>query len=381
MHNCTLPVGPEHPFSKEPINLALKIEGEKVIDADINLGYIHRGIEKLFEKKDVDSALFLASRICGICPISHTGALVTALEKMQKITPTKKVNNIRVIIHELERLQSHLLWIGYFGHEIGYETLFMFSWREREKIMDILEKITGGRIHHSLMRLGTVRWDIKNEDYQFINKRLNELKKKVSDYYKEVETSRVIKSRAIGVGTIENYLAKKYSLVGPVARGSGIQIDTRKQDPYYSYKDFDFKIPVKDEGDAYARLFVRFEEIIQAISIIEQALDDMPSESLPEAVPQNIKKGLNYGRTEAPRGEDIHIVEVDNNKIVRVRVRPPTLAYLWILREIVPGTNIGDIPVIVSSLDPCLSCCERMLVVDKNRGRIVGEKEVKNWKG
>ena len=375
-HDYTIPIGPQHPTMKEPMCIRVILDGNYIQDVNIRMGYTHKGIEKILEGKNPDSALYISQRICGICSAAHENAYCRTVEDILKFKLAEKVKLLRALMMELERIHSHLLWLGLIAHEIGYETLFMYFWREREKIIDVFEKITGGRVHHNFNKIKTVRYDLEKGDKKFIIEKLDSVKKKIDSYLLEIGLDFVIKSRLKNVGIITRNDAKKFCIVGPNARGSGVNSDIRKLDPPYKiYKYFDFEEILEDNGDSFDRTMVRLKEISESIKIIKQILDRIPDKPIPKFTLTQIPKGEGIGRVEAPRGELFYFLKFKNNKIERAKVRTPTFASFKIAEKILLGGEIGDIPVVIGSLDPCFSCLERVMVVKNGKTELLNEIE------
>ncbi len=375
MHDYIIPIGPQIQSIKEPTCLRIKLKGNYIQDARIRLGYAHRAIEKILEGKTVEQGLVIAERICGICESAHSQAYIRAIENILKYNPPKKVRYLRTLIAELERIHSHLLWAGFMAHEIGYDILFMFFWRERERILEIFEKITGGRVHHAANKIMTVRYDLEQGDIKFILDRIKIIEKRISDYLPAYRKNNIIRARLVNVGTIARQDAKRFCLVGPVARASGISDDIRKADPYAAYKDVDFNVIIEDRGDALSRTSVRLREVLESANIIRQLLASMPEEKIPAYKKFSIKSAEACGRVEAPRGENFHFIKIRNNVIGRARIRTPTYNNLTVLEQLLVGMEIGDTPVVLDSLDPCFGCMERVMMVKNNRTQILSEKQ------
>lgn len=374
MHDYTIPIGPQHPTLKEPMCFRVSLDGNIIKDVAIRMGYIHKGVEKLLEGKNPDSALYVSQRICGICSAAHENAYCRTMESILRFEPEEKVKLLRAIMMELERLHSHILWLGVIAHEIGYETLFMYFWRERERIIDIFEKMTGGRVHHNFNKIKTVRYDLEEGSKKFILERLDLISEKTLEYLKEIRTDRVIKSRLKDVGVICKGDAKKFCLIGPTARASGVSCDIRKYDPPYGvYKKFDFEEILENNGDSFDRTLVRIREVIESTKIIRQALKMMPNTKIPPFTFTSIPDGEGTGRVEAPRGELFYYIKMKDNKIERAKMRTPTFGYMKIAEKILLEREIGDIPVIVGSLDPCFSCLERVLVAKNGKTEAFSE--------
>jgi Ni,Fe-hydrogenase III large subunit len=258
-------------------------------------------------------------------------------------------------------------------HEIGFETMLQFFLRDRENILEVLERITGSRVHFAYHKIKTVKNDISEQDIKIILNRIRKVEKKLPIYMKTIEKDSVIKARMKDVGTIKKFYAKKYSLVGPIARGSGIKVDVRKDDPYEAYKEVDFKIITEKNGDAHSRMIVRMKEIFESIKIVKQILKNIPKGEVPKTTLIHLEKGMEVGRVEAPRGENFHLIKIRNNKIDRARIRPPTFNFMSIFTKLIKGVKVGDIPVILVSLDPCYACMERVVVIKDGKKEVLTE--------
>jgi membrane-bound hydrogenase subunit alpha len=376
-----IPVGPIHPALKEPIRLALSVDGEEIVDVDIFAGQVHRGIEWLgMNRNNPIQTIYLSERICGICNICHPFAFVMAVEHAVGIAPPARAEYIRTIIAEMERIHSHLLWAGIAAHEIGFDTIFYLAWRVREEIMDLIEYVTGNRITKAMFQIGGVRRDITEEQFPRIRQSL--------DYYKSLfdKLKRVflddmtIQMRTKNVGVLKREDALKLLAVGPTARASGVPKDVRQDQPYAAYADLDIKAMTPDMvtgtvvGDVYDRIIVRLLEVKQAIEIIEQCLEKMPPGPI-LAQPKTAlllktltqAEGEGIGRVEAPRGEVIHYVrlEAGQSTLATWKVRAPTYVNLMSVPTILKGMQIADVPITFASIDPCMSCTNRMIITDR----------------
>jgi NADH-quinone oxidoreductase subunit D len=332
-------------------------------------------MEKLLEGQSIEAALAIVARVCGICESAHEQAYIRAIESMLRYRPPLRVRYLRTLIAELERIHSHLLWAGFMAHEIGYETLFAFFWRERERILEIFERITGGRVHHAFGRIRTVAVDLQRGDERFILERIAKVERKISGYFGVYGADRIIRARLEGVGPITKQQARRFCLVGPVARASGIDNDVRRADPYAAYRDIDFDVIVDDRGDAAARTAVRLREVLESVKIIRQVLRDMPAGRLPHYRLCVIETAHGTGRVEAPRGENFHFINIKGGIIDRARIRTPTYNNIIILEHMLLGQEIGDVPVILASLDPCFGCMERVLIVRGRHRELLTEKQ------
>ena len=381
MHEHTIPIGPQSPTMKEPMCIRVSLEGNYIQKAHVRMGYLHKGIEKMLENKPVIKCLYITEHICGICSYAHSACFTQAVERLYKIDAPQKVKFIRTIVAELERIHSHMLWFGFAMHEIGYDTLFQYGMRDREYVLECFEKVTGNRVIHSINKFGTVRYDFTDKEASFVLERLNKLEKMLPFYLKTAEKDSVITSRMTNIGTIKKSLANKYCLVGPIARASGIKRDLRKEKPYEAYSDVDFELVTDNRGDALARTMVRLKEIGQSVKIIKQLIKNMPKEKVPKftkAPPflgkvMEPKNNFTYAQVEAPRGEDFHFYRIEKAIVKKARIRTPTLQNIQLLEYLLKGKEVGDIPVIISSFDPCFSCMERMIVIKDGKKEVLNE--------
>lgn len=374
-----IPIGPQHPALHEPVLLRLKIEGEEVVDSQLVTGYNHRGVEKLLEKNTWIRDIYISSRICGICNSVHMQAYVQGVEKLMGIEPSPRANYIRTIVMELERIHSHMLLFAVMAEVIGFDTLFMLVMKDRERIMYLKDLITGNRVHADIHVIGGVKKDIDNSKKEKILKELSFVEKRVSEYMQILYKDYTFQKRLVGIGEITSNYAIKNSLVGPPIRASGVPYDIRKVDPYAVYKDIDFEIITRKEKDSWGRVMLRLEEILESINIIRQALDKMPAGDISlKTIPRVVKNGEYVSRVEAPRGELIyHIVSKGGNTPYRVKVRTPSFFNILNTEKIYIGNKLADVPVILVSLDPCISCMERVVIIDNDKSyRYVSLREI-----
>jgi Ni,Fe-hydrogenase III large subunit/NADH:ubiquinone oxidoreductase subunit C len=353
-------IGPQHPALLEPEKFSVTVDGETVTKVEPRIGYVHRGIEKATESRTYLQDVYLVERICGICNSIHAAAFVEAVEKIIKVDIPPRAKYLRVIALELNRLHSHLLTLGHAGLEIGYETLFQYFWRDREPIMDLIELTSGNRVYSSLMSVGGVRRDIKNEDIPKIKSVLKTLRGQLP-FYRQIYTDEpTLRLRMKDVGVLERKDALALSVVGPVARGSGVDIDVRKDEPYEAYAEIPFKEIIYKDGDTWARMNVRMDEVEESINIIEYVVDHLPSGPIKVNLPRSVPAGEAVNRVEAPRGELFYYVKANGtDKPDRVKVRTPTFANLPSFLKTAIGESIADVPANFVSLDPCFSCTDR----------------------
>ncbi len=379
MKKTIVPLGPYHPLLEEPEHFRLYVEGERVVDVEVEIGYNHRGIEKLSETKTWDQVTFLIERICGICSTSHPFAYTRAVEDLVGCEVPERAQLIRVVVGELERIHSHLLWVGLAGHFIGYNTVWMWAWKYREIILEICEKLTGNRNHYAMFKPGGVRRDFNDEQIEYGIKRIEELKKPLTMLTNAVLDDPVIHARLKGIGVLPYEDAVAYSALGPTSRGSGVPWDVRRDEPLPGYKDLDWKVITQEEGDVFSKAVVRLLECFESISLIEQALSKMTPGSIDVRI-KEVPPGEGVGRYEAPRGEVIHYVRSNgSNSPYRHKVRAPTFNNLPTYKVACKDETIADVALITASIDPCYCCTERVGVVDKyGRESILLEDELLN---
>jgi len=359
-------VGPFHPLQEEMEFFQLTVDGEIVTDIDMRISYNHRGIEKISESLQFDQVPFLVSRICGICSASHPLAYVQAVEELAGIKPPERALYVRTIINELERIHSHILWAGLAGHFIGYDTVFMWAWKYREPVLDLLEEITGNRNNYGNVKVGGCREDIPDELKPKILKDMDEIEKKMNMLIKAVTDDPVLHARLKGVGILSKEDAIKYAVTGPTARASGIAIDVRRDEPYAAYADLDWDVITRPEGDVFAKVVVRLLEVLESIKIIRQAAKKLPDGPVAVEV-REIPPGETVGRVEAPRGETFHYVRSDGgNRPVRHKVRAPSFVNVPSFKASCIGEHIADVTITLAAVDPCYSCTERLAIVDNN---------------
>ncbi len=361
-----IPIGPYHPLQEEPELFKLYCEGEIVKDIKWETGYNHRGIEKLSQSKTFDQVFFLVERICGICSTSHPFAFANCMEEIGDIEIPDRAKYIRTIIGELERIHSHLLWVGLAGHFLGYNTVFMWAWKYREPVLDLFEMITGNRNSYAMFKIGGVRRDIENYKIPRIRETLDIIKAKTELLTGAVLDDPVIHARTKGVGVLTRDDIVNYAAVGPTARASGVAIDIRRDDPYAAYPLVNWKVITAEEGDVFAKARVRLLEIFESVSIIQQCLDGLKKEKEgeTEVVVKEIPEGMGTGRAEAPRGEVFHFVKTDgSNYPVRHKIRAPSYVNIATFRKSCIGQSISDATISLAAVDPCYCCTERMAVL------------------
>ena len=368
MHDSHLAIGPSHPMLMEPARFTFRIDGEKVKEVQVNLGYTHKGIEKLLESRNYVQAVPVVERICGICSHCHASNFCYMVEKLDGVEIPERAKYIRTIAAELERIHSHLLALALTMEEIGQRTLMMHLMERRESIVDAFEEFCGGRVHHSINTIGGVRYDIDDKSGNMVDMAAHGAAGYAKGLAETITSNTSVRGRLEGNGVMSRDEARILGVVGPVARGSGINNDIRRAVPYGKYADIDFEIPLRDEGDSLARTMVRVDEIPESARIIRECLKRMKSGELKIRWGGKPKEGEQVHLVEAPRGENLHyIISKGERNPYRVKIRPPSFANLQCAGKILEDANVSDIPPAIISLDPCLSCTERTAYM-KGRG-------------
>jgi formate hydrogenlyase subunit 5 len=376
-----MPMGPFFPVLEEPAYWRMFVEGETIVGCDTRLFYNHRGIEKLGDSVLTYNEIpFLAERICGICGFIHSTCYCQAVEKAAGIEIPRRARYIRTIMLELERIHSHLLWLGIAGHIIGFDTVLMQTWRIREPVMWLCEQISGNRKTYGMNTIGGLRRDLLDALKPKLLEALAVVEKETTAVRDAVIGDTTLHARTKGVGTLTNEWAKKICVVGPPARASGVAIDARIDHPYAAYDEIPPQIATQKAGDTWARVLVRIAELLDSIRIVRGALAAIPEGPICSEIKDRIpphKIGVSV--VEAPRGEAVHFVQTGGeNRPYRWRVRAPTYPNLQALPAMVANANIADVPITLGSLDPCFSCTERLETLDKRTGeaRIYSRAEV-----
>jgi len=369
MPEVVIPIGPQHPALKEPVNFRVIADGEKIVRLELDLSYNHRGIEKAAEQRNFIRVLPLLERVCGICSHSHATVFAKGIEEIMGLEIPPRARYIRTIIAELERMHSHLLWLGVAAHEIGFNTLFMWTWRDREAVQDTLEEMSGNRVHYNMNEIGGVRCDLTPAQVEAALARLPDLEERIKKYVEMVNSEETLLIRFRGVGRMSKEEALKYGAVGPTARASGVDYDVRRDDPYLAYAEVPWNVITDNHGDVYGRTRVRIGELWESTQIVRYCLENIPAGPVRTEAPKNAPNGEILSRYEAPRGELAHYIRTNGtDKVERVDIRSPTLANWTSVAMCLVGQNLADIPVIVAAIDPCLSCTCRMVVVNQKNG-------------
>jgi len=360
MSRITVPIGPQHPLLKEPLSFLVTLEGEKVMDSVLRLGYVHRGIEKLAEQRTYIQNIYLLERICGICSHIHSTTYCQSVETLLKLKVPKRGLYIRMLLCELERIHSHLLWLGVLAKNIGLNTLFMYAWRDREIVLDIMEEISGGRVSHSVNVIGGVRVNLNENHLSLLKNNLLDLNTRVEEILRSIENDRSFQARTKNIGCLSLEDVKRYCVVGPVARASGLDIDIRRDTPYAAYDELSFEVPVMTEGDVWARSILRIIETLQAIQLCTQIINNLPDGPVSISAPRRVPAGEVVSRAEAPRGEVFYYIRSDGSQNpARLKVRTPTLTTLITLPGQLKDMQLADVSAIIAGVDLCIACGDR----------------------
>ena len=358
MLKTIIPFGPQHPVLPEPLHLKLTVEDEVIKEALPALGFIHRGLEMLANIRDFHQTIQVVERVCGICSMMHAMCYCQGIEEIMGIEVPPRAKFLRIIWSELHRMHSHLLWLGLFADSFGFESLFMQFWKIREKVLDINEATTGNRVIVSVNVIGGVRRDLNSEQMRRILSDLSWVEDEVGRLETTLLSDYTVKKRTVGKGVLPKERALELGAAGPTARASGIAQDMRMLG-YSALDQLDFKPVVETDGDCYARSKVRFREVLQSIDLIRQAIFVIPEGETRIKV-KGRPEGESFSRIEQPRGELFYYIKANGTKnLDRLRIRTPTFANIPALLGMLPGMWLSDVPVVVLSIDPCISCTER----------------------
>ncbi|HZL63388.1 MAG TPA: NADH-quinone oxidoreductase subunit C [Thermoleophilia bacterium] len=362
-----LPIGPFFPVLEEPSYWRLFVEGETVVGCDYRGFYNHRGIEKLGESVLTYNEIpYLAERICGICGFIHSTAYCQAVEKAAGIEVPRRARYIRSIMLELERVHSHLLWLGIAGHILGFDTVLMQTWRMREPVMWLAEEISGNRKTYGMNTIGGLRRDLPAAVVPKVLKVVDEVERESVAVRDAIVGDTTLLARTKNVGVLTGEWARQVCVVGPPARASGVPIDARLDHPYAAYDEVPPRLCTQQAGDTWSRLLVRVEELLDSIRQVREGLARLPDgEVLVEVVDEIPRDRIGISVVEAPRGEAVHFVMTGgDNRPYRWRVRAPTYPNLQAMPAMIDHAAIADFPITLGSLDPCFSCTERVEAID-----------------
>jgi NADH-quinone oxidoreductase subunit D len=354
-------MGPQHPSTHGVLRVILKLDGETVVDADCDIGYLHRGVEKLAEQREYFQALTLTDRTDYVAAVSNNLGYVETVEKLLGIQAPPRAQWVRMLLAEYARLSSHLLWLATHALDIGAMSVFLYCFREREKILDFFEEYCGARLTTTTFRIGGLREDLPVGFLERSSEFIHDFPKKVEEYERLLTENRIWIQRTRGVGVVSAEEAINWGLSGPVLRGSGVKWDLRKELPYCAYREVEFDVPVGTNGDTYDRYLVRMEEMRQAARIIRQANERMPEGEIKLKIPKvRPPKGMVYHAVEGPKGELGYLIASDGSPhIYRMHIRPPALCNLQALPRLVRGHLVADVIALIGSIDIVLGEVDR----------------------
>ncbi len=367
----TMNMGPQHPSAHGVFRAVLTLEGETVIDVDAVIGYLHRCHEKLAETLTYAQYPSIASKTDYVAAMTSEFAYVRAAETIGKIDVPKRAQYLRVMVAELQRVASHLLWLGTWCMDMGGAlgggaTIFLYTIRERERILDLFEALVGARLLYGFFQVGGVRYDLPAGWTVTCLETIDFIERRISEYERMLGDNPFFMARAQGVGVISRELAEDVGISGPLLRGSGVAHDLRRADPYSSYEDFDFRVPVESSGDCFARYLVRMVEFRESLKIVRQVLDNLPEgpvssrPGLKSVAQTRIPKGEAYVRVEGPRGEvGCYLIADGSAKPYRMKWRGASFSNLAVLPHIIPGHKVADVVAIMGSVDPVFGEVDR----------------------
>ena len=353
-----VPFGPQHPVLPEPVHLDLVLEDEVVVKAVPSIGFVHRGLEKLVESKDYKEYVYIAERVCGICSFGHGMGYCQCLEKIMDVQIPPRAAYLRTIWMEMSRVHSHLLWLGLLADALGFESLFMQCWKLREKILDQFDATTGGRVIFSVNCIGGVLKDMDAAMLKAIADTADEMEKELRPIAEAFLRDYTVGTRLHELGVLTAEQARAMGAVGPTLRASGVPLDMRALG-YAAYGELDFAPVTAKDGDSFARCEVRIREIFQSFDLIRQAIRKIPAGPIAVPVKGN-PRGEHFLRIEQPRGEAVYFVKADGTKYLeRFRLRTPTTSNIPPMLNMLKGCQLADVPLLILTIDPCISCTER----------------------
>ena len=356
-------MGPQHPSTHGVLRLVLKLDGEKVVDCDAVIGYLHRGVEKLCESRDWTQIVLITDRMDYCAAATNNLGYVETVEKLMSLEVPRRALYIRTILSELQRVASHLLWLGTHAADIGALTVLLYGLRERELVLDLFEEYCGARLTYNCMRIGGQPADLPEGWDKRVLRFCEIQEQKLPEYEQLLTSNRIWMERTTNVGVISAADAIGIGLCGPPLRASGVARDVRKDEPYAAYAEMDFDIPIGVKGDTYDRYLVRLEEFRQSLRIIRQAVEGLPEGPIMAKVSRMIKPpaGETYHAIEAPKGEIGYFIASDGKSVspYRFRVRPPSFCNLQALRQLVRGHLIADVVALIGTIDIVLGEVDR----------------------
>jgi len=358
-----LNMGPQHPSTHGVLRLVVTLDGENIVDIQPDIGYLHSSVEKMMEYRTYLQNVALTDRgMDYLTALANEEGYLLAVEKLGGIEVPPRATWLRTIMLEFQRISSHLVWLGTWGIDLGATTVFLYCFRERERILDLFEQATGGRLHHVYFRPGGVYEDLPAGWTDRALEFCDEFPSHIQEYDDLLTGNPIFLARTQGVGILPRDVAIDMGASGPVARASGIPFDVRKAFPYEAYGQVEFDVPVLTDGDCYARYMVRMEEMRQSTRIIQQAIEHLPAGEIRSKVQVTVKlpRGETYARTESPRGDlGVYLVSTGDDMPYRVKIRAPSFSNLFALIEMMRGWKVADVIAILGSVDIVLSDVDR----------------------
>ena len=358
-----LNMGPKYPSTHGVLRIVLKLDGERVVDADCVIGYIHRGIEKLCENRDWTQIILLTDRMDYVAAATNNLGYVEAVEKLMQVEVPRRARYLRTVLAELQRIASHCLWLGTHAMDIGAMTVLLYAFREREFVLDLFEEFCGARLTYNSMRVGGLPLDIPPGWDDKVLSFCDLMEGKLNEYETLLTNNRIWLQRTRNVGVISGEEATSLGLCGPPLRGSGVSRDLRKDEPNAAYSEFDFDVPLGTHGDTYDRYLIRMDEFRESIRIIRQAVEGLPEGPVMGKVPRLLKPpaGETYHAIESPKGELGYFLVSDGKSTnpYRFRVRPPSFCNLQGLKRLVTGHLVADVVALIGTIDIVLGEVDR----------------------
>ena len=362
-NEMVLNMGPQHPSTHGVLRIVLHLDGERVADSDIVIGYLHRGIEKLSENRDWTQIILLTDRMDYVAAASTNLGYCETVEKLMSIEVPRRARYVRTVLNELQRIASHCLWLGTHAMDIGAMTVFLYAFRERELILDLFEEYCGARLTYNSQRIGGLPLDVPPGWDRKVLEFCDIMDSKIDEYETLLTHNRIWLERTRDIGIISGSEAVALGMCGPALRGSGVARDVRKDEPYAAYDEMDFDVPIGDRGDTYDRYLVRLEEFRQSTRIIRQGIEGLPEGPFIGKVPRLIKPpaGETYHAIESPKGEIGFFIVSDGRSTnpYRFRVRSPSFCNLQALPRLIRGHLVADVVALIGSIDIVLGEVDR----------------------
>ena len=354
--------GPQHPSTHGVLRLVIRVDGEKILETKPDIGYLHRGTEKLFETETYPMGIPHTHRLDYVAAATNNHAYCLTIEKLLAVEIPRRAQLIRVILDELQRLSSHLVWLGTSGLDLGAVTPFWYAFREREQILDFFEEYCGARLTLNCMRIGGLPFDLTAGWVERLTEFIDDLPSRIDDYEQMLTDNRIWKKRTVGIGVISGEECIEWGVTGPVLRGSGVEWDLRRAQPYECYDELDFAIPTRVNGDTYDRYIVRVQEMRQSVRILKQCIDRLEPGEIRGKVPRVIKPVAEevYASIESPKGElGFYCVSNGSNRPYRMHVRPPSFINLQVLPRLAKGHLVSDLVALIGTIDIVLGEVDR----------------------